>query len=657
MPKSKHRHAAYVAILATAALLVALLQPYAASARPETGTNQATTSASGITAGSAKTGTSARAAGLHAVTKKPRPKAKAHTKRGAHKHPAKRAKKHVRKPVKKVKKNKASNPNIRKICRRVVKRVHGRKVKRRVCRIVRAPVQTDPRPNIVVVMMDDMRWDELPYAPTVNSMITDRGMSFANSYSPFPLCCPARASFLLGKYAHNHGVISTDYPYGFGSLDDSRTVATGLQAAGYQTAMVGKYLNGYGVMPSKVNGQTTTYVPPGWTDWMGSLDTNTHESADPNAYQGGTYNYLTFRQNINGVPTVRRNYYSSDRIADETVDLVGKYHWTPKPFFLWLTPVAPHHGLPRDPTDPDLSVRSDGTTMSFPSPYVPVRYRGMFNSWISHAPGIPLWRGTEDDVSDKPDYIRNLPDFSDYEKAAILEVERQRVASIYAWDQQFARVVAALKANGEYDNTVFMFTSDNGYYLGEHRLGLGKINPHEPSIRVPLVVAGPGVARGTSYDPAITEDLPATILDLANAAPLPGEDGQSLVPELRGQERGWNRAIDIEGYFWFRPVDPEIPAGLSHSGIRTGRYKYIHYSNGDEELYDLATDPNELESLDKDPAYADLKAELVALWKKQRACEGAQCSAPLPADLDVGTQRLRELAFTFNDARDQYYNR
>ena len=179
------------------------------------------------------------------------------------------------------------------------KRHHGKKAKKAKKHAQKqAPAQTG-RPNIVVVMMDDMRADELQYAPNVNSLITARGLTFANSFSPYPLCCPARASFLTGQYAHNHGVLATEAPWGFGSFDDSATLAGNLQAAGYNTAMVGKYLNGYGWMPSKVTGgPSRRYKPPGWTDWMASLDTNALEL--PTLGKGGTYNYLRFKQNING---------------------------------------------------------------------------------------------------------------------------------------------------------------------------------------------------------------------------------------------------------------------------------------------------------------------------------------------------------------------
>ncbi|MCO5324034.1 MAG: sulfatase [Nocardioidaceae bacterium] len=531
------------------------------------------------------------------------------------------------------------------------KRHHGKKAKKAKKHAQKqAPAQTG-RPNIVVVMMDDMRADELQYAPNVNSLITARGLTFANSFSPYPLCCPARASFLTGQYAHNHGVLATEAPWGFGSFDDSATLAGNLQAAGYNTAMVGKYLNGYGWMPSKVTGgPSRRYKPPGWTDWMASLDTNALEL--PTLGKGGTYNYLRFKQNINGrVKMAKRPKYSADVIAGQVNGLVNKYKKRPKPFFMWITPVNPHVGAPADPGDPGPFVKSNGVVQLFLTPFVPPRYRGMFNAQIPHSPGIPASGVAEEDITDKPMWMQIWLPNTPYENAAMTEVERQRAVSIYAWDVQFGRIVRALRKAGRYDNTVFIFTSDNGYYLGEHRQPQGKINGHEPSIRVPLVIAGPGVAHGTTFAPASTIDLPSTILEIAGAPPRGGTDGVSLLPELGDPNRGWVRPIVIEGRMYGMPASPEVPDGLSSSGIRTGRFKYIRYSTGEEEFYDLLNDPNELESLHNDPAYADIKAQLITVWQNRRACAGDPCRAPLPPELQLDTNDLRALDA---NARAQY---
>ena len=133
-----------------------------------------------------------------------------------------------------------------------------------------APSVGHSRPNIIVVMADDMRTDDLRFMPSVRRLLVGRGLNFRNSFSPYPLCCPARASFLTGRYAHNHHVYSHAKPYGFQSFDDHATIATALQQSGYQTGFVGKYLNGYGAERSLVTGGPSfRYVPAGWTDWYG----------------------------------------------------------------------------------------------------------------------------------------------------------------------------------------------------------------------------------------------------------------------------------------------------------------------------------------------------------------------------------------------------
>ena len=507
-----------------------------------------------------------------------------------------------------------------------------------------------------MVMMDDMRWDELRFAPNASRYITGRGLRFANSFSPLPLCCPARASLLLGKYAHNHRVMTVKKPYGFGALNDSRTVATSLRNSGYKTAMVGKYLNGYGQMPSRVTGgKSMLYKPAGWTDWMASLETKWPRNS---RYSGGTYNYQSFTQNINRRVVMHRGQYSSNVIASQSAGLIRKYHRSAAPFFLWVTPVAPHHGGPGEKRDPHDYRKANGFVQHFPTPYTPKGVRGRFDRAITHAPGVPLRRAAEPNLSDKPHFFGKYLENTRTEKLRLRVVERQRAEAIYAWDAQFARMITALKQTGEYANTVLVFTSDNGYYMGEHRHPAGKVTHHEVSTRVPLVVAGPGVQRGVRYSPAMTHDLTATLLDIANAQPLPGMDGTSLWPVMTGADRAWTRPVLLEALFGLSRTSPGFPAGVTQFGVRTGRYKYVRYSNGAEELYDLTEDPNELTGRQIDPAYAEIKARMVALWVKYAACRGAAtCAAPLPQDLQVDPATLRSQESNARRAWDLYYNR
>lgn len=526
-------------------------------------------------------------------------------------------------------------------------------------RTVRVPPTRPPvdRPNIIVVMLDDLRVDELRFAPNVRRYVGERGLEFRNSFSPYPLCCPARASFLLGRYAHNHGVLHHDEPYGFGALDDRRTIAGRLQAAGYQTGMVGKYLNGYGIQPSRVTGDSSIgYVPAGWTDWMVGLDTQ-WPWGSPNT--GSTYDYFAFTQNVNGQVVPHPGEYSSTVIADQTRGLIRKYHRSGKPFFLWVTPVAPHHGLPIETDDPPAYLQEGGYLQEFPTPARPDWVRGRFDGAITHAPGLPVDGPSEADVRDKPWNIRKWPEVAPQERDRLRDLARQRAESVYAWDVEFGRIVERLKSTGEYDDTVIAFTSDNGFYLGEHRQRLGKIKAHEPVIRVPLVVAGPGVGIGVRYHPVTTVDLAATVLDLAGARPLPATDGTSQVPVLTGPDLPWTTPVLTEGLVKGVPTRQRVhlPEGLTTSGIRTGRWKLIRYSSGEGELYDLAADPNELTSRWRDPAYADVRRELVSLWKQYRSCHGAACRAVLPASLHEDPAALAVLDRRARREKHAYYNR
>jgi arylsulfatase A-like enzyme len=513
------------------------------------------------------------------------------------------------------------------------------------------------RPNIVVVMLDDMRSDEMRFAPNARRFVRDRGLDFRNSFSPYPLCCPARASFLLGQYAHNHGVLYHDPPYGFGSLDDHLTIAGRLQDAGYDTALIGKYLNRYGQQPSKVTGGPSEhYVPAGWTDWMVGIETPFPRSS-PN--WGNTYNYFAFTENINGRTVPHTGQYSSTVIGRQTRRLIGKYHRADKPFFLWVTPVAPHTGDPVEPDDPPPYRESKYWLQQFPTPARPDWVKGRFDRQITHAPGQPLHGPSEADVSDKPQNIRKWREMVPIEKQHLRDVARQRAESIYAWDVQFGKIVRRLKQTGEYDNTIIVFTSDNGYYLGEHRQREGKIKAHEPVLRVPLSVAGPGIPHGVRYDAITTVDLTSTVLDLAGARPLPGMDGRSLAAEMTGPDQDWTVPVVTEGLIKDvrRRKGSDLPPGLTTSGLRTPRYKLIRYANGDAELYDLLLDPNELTSVWNDPAYASIRQQLTDLWERYKECGGPACRVPLPPSLWGHAADMAAQDANAHRERRDYYDR
>src|SRR4051794_29364423 len=243
------------------------------------------------------------------------------------------------------------------------------------------------KPNIVMVMADDMRTDDLRFMPSVRRLLVGTGLNFRNSFSPYPLCCPARASFLTGRYAHNHHVFSHHAPWGFKAFDDRRTLASALNSSGYNTVFLGKYLNGYGVEKSLVTRQPSfRYVPPGWTDWYGAVS----RPARSGYASGGTYNYLHTLFNVNGrTDDSHDGQYQTDVLGAFSRELVRKYHRSPKPFFMYFSAVAPHFGGPLEDDDPRNIRTATGRPELIKTPARPEWVRGVFDSEIPRASGLP----------------------------------------------------------------------------------------------------------------------------------------------------------------------------------------------------------------------------------------------------------------------------
>jgi arylsulfatase A-like enzyme len=421
-----------------------------------------------------------------------------------------------------------------------------------------------------------------------------------------------------------------------------------MNRSGYNTVFLGKYLNGYGVDDARVTGKNSfRYVPPGWTEWWGSVE----RPPGSGIATGGTYDYYHAILNHNGL--VHDRYAGSYQTVVEgriVRQMVLKYHRSPKPFFLYFAPIAPHFGGPREADDP-TGVRWPGTGAAerFKTPARPARVRGTFDGTVTRPPGIPL-SGTDGprEMQGLPRPVRTLPPIAAPEQTAMLAVTRQRGEALLVLDQQIGELVRTLKATGEYDDTVLMFTSDNGYFLGEHRIRQGKIWTHEPSLRVPFLVAGPKVPHGVRNDPISSPDVAATILALGGARSRRPLDGVSLVPSFAA-DRGWRRPVLLENRLGTRVLTSAVDAapkgwpgaGITASGIRTARYAYVRYVDGDAELYDLDRDPNELRNVYDQPQYAAVQRELATVWEQRRSCRGAACSAPLPADLQAAPDQLR----------------
>ncbi|MGN0064857.1 MAG: sulfatase [Nocardioides sp.] len=494
------------------------------------------------------------------------------------------------------------------------------------------------RPNLLVITVDDMREDDLRFMPHTRRLIGSEGVRFNNAFAPHPLCCPSRSSFLTGQYTHNHKVWSHIDPWGFTALDDAETLPVWLQRDGYRTAFIGKYLNGYGRQPAPDGSSDTslTYVPPGWSRWQGSLDGG-FEAGDPRS--GGTYRYFDTTFNHDGAIDPYPGRYSTRVAGDMTQQVLDESAGSPSPFFLWVNYVAPHAGGPAEPDDPQPVVRGD-RTFSFPTPARPAKVRGRFDWKVRQAPGA----SGEADVSDKPYFIRALPPLNRAERLALRAVTRQRAEALSVVDHQVRRTIDTLANAGQLKNTVVMFTSDNGYFLGEHRLRGGKLLPYEPSIAVPLLVRGPGVPRGqVRQDPFISADFAPTLLSAGGVSVQQTLDGADMWGVIRDGDRGWRRGVLTdsgprglvgENGENALEVPPTADDNLRFSiGVRAARWLYVRHANGEVELYDMRYDPGQLTNVAGRPWFARVEERLGAELARLRNCEGAECSEPMRADL------------------------
>jgi arylsulfatase A-like enzyme len=400
------------------------------------------------------------------------------------------------------------------------------------------------RPNIVLILTDDQRWDTVSAMPQVMSRLVGHGVTFSNGLVVNPLCCPSRASILTGRYSHSTRVYSNNPPLGgFASFRDNSTIATWLHTGGYRTAFVGKYLNCYVFNP---------YVPPGWNRWFAFANLG----------------YYSYGLNVDGaIDAYRpRSTYSTDRLASEAVRFIRT---TRPPFFLYFAPYAPH------------------------APAVPAaRHEGAF-------PSLPPWRPpswNEADVSDKPAWVQAWPINT---SRGIDNFRRRQLQTLLAVDQAVARILNALAGTGRLHNTIVVFTSDNGFFWREHRL-IGKSAAYEESIRVPFVVRYDRLVAQARDDPRLVAniDLAPTFAAAAGVSAHHAE-GRSLLPLLGSAPTGWRNRLLIEH------LQARSQGGIpTYCALRNERYTFVVYRNGERELYDLVQDPNELQNVARDPLWA-----------------------------------------------------
>ncbi len=443
------------------------------------------------------------------------------------------------------------------------------------------------RPNILVIMSDDQRLDDMWVLTRTQALLGAHGTTFSNDYVTTPLCCPSRATLLTGQYAHNNDVLDNGPPNGgYGRLDHTNTLPVWLQSAGYYTAHLGKYLNFYGVT-------TPPAVPPGWSRWFGLVD--------PSTYQ--MYGYTVDDDGRLVTYGDKPADYQTDVLAAKAEEVIRDRAGTGQPFFMTVTPLAPHlEG--GDGAGTEATVR--------PAP----RHQGrLHRARLPHKASF-----NEADVLDKPSYIQERPRFIPKRWKEILRIHRARLASLLAVDELVERLVGALQETGQLENTVIIFTSDNGFFLGEHRLPDGKYYPYEEATHVPLLIRGGGFPAGATARQIVGNiDLAPTILALAGAHAGRVEDGRSLLPLARDPGLEKDRALLLEGFSHGRR------AKLPYAAIRTGRWVYVEYDSGERELYDLQTDPQQLDSRDGDPQLAEVRATLAARLAKLRHCSGATC--------------------------------
>src|SRR5436309_12600215 len=319
------------------------------------------------------------------------------------------------------------------------------------------------RPNVVVLETDDQTLAEMEVLPNVRQLIGDQGVTFDNNFDSFSLCCPSRASFLTGQYSHNNNVRGNAPPNGgYQALDKSNTLAVWLQRGGYYTVHLGKFLNGYGR-------QNPAEIPPGWSEWHGAVDPTTYRYYNYTLNEGGTlHTYCA---------TPQPSCYQTDVYRDKANEITRR-RATQGPFFLWVAFLGDHSGAPREPDDPPQ--------LGTPVP-APRHHDALKNTPLPQPANF-----NEADVSDKPRAIRQRPLLNARQVAAIQENWQQRRETLMSVDEAVASIVETLRQTGVLDNTLILFTSDNGFFHGEHRVANGKVLWYEPSIHLPLLLRWTG---------------------------------------------------------------------------------------------------------------------------------------------------------------------
>jgi N-acetylglucosamine-6-sulfatase len=410
------------------------------------------------------------------------------------------------------------------------------------------PRINDKRPNFLIIVTDDQRFDTMQYMPNTQQLIFDQGVTFSHGYITTPFCCPSRSSILTGMYAHNHNVHVNEDKLTF------RTFVEDLHSNGYYTGLVGKYLNSW-------KGDAR----PEFDYWV--------------SFYGGTLpNYYDPNMNING-KWEKKTGYITYLFKDYVIDFLDKATHQSKPFLLLFAPNAPH--APYTPLKEDKSLYAD-----LP-PFRPPSYN-------------------EADMSDKPNSISSKLPLTPDDSAQIDNIRRRQIQTLASLDRSIGEIMKKLKDTGELDNTVIFFISDNGKHWGEHRLDT-KSTAYEESVKIPFSIRYPALIPipYTEDKLAANIDIAPTIYELSET-PIPiTVDGLSLV-KLLTKKGDWRTSVLLEAW----------PDRGHWTAIHTDQYIYIETDNDISEIYDLKSDPYEMDNMINAPKFQPIILELQTLLKK-----------------------------------------
>ncbi|MBT0769450.1 sulfatase [Kineosporia sp. J2-2] len=445
-------------------------------------------------------------------------------------------------------------------------------------------------PNIVFVLTDDMSLNMMKYAPAVQKM-KKQGVTFQNYFVTNSLCCPSRSTIFTGKYPHHTGIKTNSLSSGGGYQVfkskglDRDTFATDLQKVGYRTAIMGKYMNEYQPGSTK---KPTKSNPAGWDEW--SLAASGYSGFDYNLNQNGKVKHYGSRARD----------YLTDVISRRGQDFIRRAAAADEPFLLELSVFTPH------------------------KPYVPApRHQNLFK-------GLKAPRVKSYDRINKNVAAWASKKLTAAQKKKMDRQYRKRAQTMQAIDDMIVDVRAQLRRSGVADSTYLVFTSDNGYHMGEHSLISGKMTAYNTDIHVPLVVVGPDVPKGRKVTAMASNiDLRATFGDIANASTPKNVDGLSLAPLWRGQAT----KASARKYVLVEHTGPDYDrndpdAGIFRSpnppdyfALRSRKWLYVEYDNGRREYYDRVRDPSELKNIAGSLSARRLK-KLHRLVVRAKKCEG-----------------------------------